>query len=185
MNIGIIGSGPRAEALGRLLSAKHQVTFSSPRTADGARRLAEATGNGAAASHPYEQAMHSDVLILTEWADADAYFASGGPLKELLVVDATDRTSAPNAALTATEQLARKLDSHRVAKAFNAVEPGRLASDARLNAAMPYCGNADRDKRLVAALIADAGFRPVDAGHLADGRGLEPGGRYRTAPRAA
>jgi predicted dinucleotide-binding enzyme len=77
------------------------------------------------------------------------------------------------------EALAKKVPKSRVVSAFNTVPSEVLFGvfGARRKARRPslvYCGDEPRSKGIVADLIRDAGFDPVDAGPLRIARYTEP-----------
>lgn len=72
--------------------------------------------------------------------------------------------------------MASKLPSARIVKAFTTLWTGYLqqyASKSNPKIAVVLAGDAS-DKPVVAELIQDAGFEPVDLGILADSRPLDP-----------
>jgi 8-hydroxy-5-deazaflavin:NADPH oxidoreductase len=90
--------------------------------------------------------------------------------------------------LTSSELVARHLDHARLVKAFNTIywerlrDRGRPPGDAgRL--AIPLAGDDPEAKRLVAGLIDQLGFDPVDTGDLAGGgRRQQPGSPIYNQP---
>jgi predicted dinucleotide-binding enzyme len=99
------------------------------------------------------------------------YPRRGGAFAEL------DRDGA-----TSTELLARQLPGAPVVKAFNTVYWERLRDQGRPRSvtdrlAVPLAGDDAEAKRIVAGLIGELGFDPVDTGRLAAGGRLQqPGG---------
>ena len=78
------------------------------------------------------------------------------------------------------EALAKKTKRARVVSAFGTV-PSEVLFDVfdakrktRRRPSLLYCGNNDDAKNVVAQLIHDVGFEPVDAGPLRIARYLEP-----------
>jgi 8-hydroxy-5-deazaflavin:NADPH oxidoreductase len=83
-------------------------------------------------------------------------------------------------AATTSELIQHQLPGASVVKAFNTIfwrhlrDRGRPAGDpARL--AIPLASDDDEAKLVVAGLIDQIGFDPVDTGKLADGGAQEPG----------
>jgi predicted dinucleotide-binding enzyme len=77
------------------------------------------------------------------------------------------------------EELAKRAPGARIVLAFNTVPSEVLFGvfEARGNSTPPslvYCGDDDDAKEVVAGLIRDAGFDPVDAGPLRIARYTEP-----------
>lgn len=77
---------------------------------------------------------------------------------------------------TSSEGVLRLIPRARLVKTFNAMAAGRLSRTAGQRLAMPLAGDDAEAKQLVAELIADCGFEPVDTGSLREGGKLqEPG----------
>ena len=76
---------------------------------------------------------------------------------------------------TSSELLARHLNGARIVKAFNTMNFRPLGSEGRPNAphaerlAIYLAGDDDRAKEIVAGLIDEIGFAPVDTGNLHEG----------------
>ena len=75
---------------------------------------------------------------------------------------------------TSSELLQAHLPGARVVKAFNAIQWVRLRDDGRPagdpeRLGIPFSGDDAEAKRVVAELIDELGFDPVDAGSLAEG----------------
>lgn len=175
MNIGIIGTGERAGAIGRLLAKRHRISYSDPRRPEAARALAQATGNGAQALSPYRQVMVSDVLVLAvPWDEVDRALAAAGRVDRAIVVDATNADVPTRNG--SSELIAHKLDGARVVKAFNTLPAPALLARAGQGYVLYCCGDDPHDKAVVAGLVRDAGFESVDIGRLQRGREMEPNG---------
>jgi 8-hydroxy-5-deazaflavin:NADPH oxidoreductase len=77
------------------------------------------------------------------------------------------------------EKLAKKIPKARVVSAFNTA-PSEVLFDVYekrrrdLRPSLVYCGDDSSSKRVVAKLIRDVGFEPVDAGPLRNTRYIEP-----------
>lgn len=83
-------------------------------------------------------------------------------------------------ALGSSELLARHLREARVVKVFNAMRAADLRDKSRPAGAqdrlgIPYAGDDTEARAVVAGLIDDMGFDPVDAGSLLGGRNQQPG----------
>jgi hypothetical protein len=77
------------------------------------------------------------------------------------------------------EELAKKVPQAHVVSAFNTVPSEVLfgvfdAKRKKTRASLVYCGDDKTAKKLVAKLIHDAGFDPVDCGPLRIARYTEP-----------
>ncbi|GAA2883343.1 NAD(P)-binding domain-containing protein [Streptosporangium fragile] len=189
MKIGLIGAGHIGGTLARLLSrAGHEVVVSNSRGPDTLRKLERELGGGAKAVTAEEAAAFGDVVVVSvplgryrevptsvrdgaTVIDTNNYYPQrDGAFPEL---DA-DRT-------TSSELLQAHLPQAHVVKAFNAIYWERLLNDGRApgaadRLAIPISGDDERAKRVVAELIDQIGFDPVDVGGLADGgRRHQPG----------
>jgi hypothetical protein len=144
MKIGILGGGRVGGALAATWrAAGHDVRVST-------RDTIAATAAGA------------DVVLLSVPASAATdVLTAAGDLSGAVLVDATNNLSGGPAGT----EIAGLASGARVVKAFNTVfaafmhdtPPARPAS-------LVYCGDDSEAKALVARLIEDAGFEPVDAG---------------------
>ncbi|MGL6278029.1 MAG: NADPH-dependent F420 reductase, partial [Gaiella sp.] len=143
MQIGVLGAGRVGTALAeRWRAAGHDVVISTRET------VAE-TARGKDA-----------VLLAVPCQAAPAVLAAAGPLDGVVVIDATNNLSGgPDGAA-----LAALVPGARTVKAFNTVFSPFFASPPTPAASLVYCGDDDAAKDLVAELIRDAGFDPVDAG---------------------
>lgn len=182
MRIGIIGSGNIGGTLARLLAqAGHQVAVSNSRGPETLQELVAELGEGVHATTPKEAARFGEVVVVSipfgryrelpveafagkVVIDTNNYYPGrDGNFEEL---DA-DRS-------TGTELLAGFLPGARVVKAFNAInrksldELGRPAGEEG-RVAIPIAGDDSDAKRVVAELIDQIGFDPVDMGGLAQG----------------
>jgi len=187
MRVGILGSGLMGGKLGTVLArAGHEVVFSYARSRDKLERLAREARGNARAGTPGEAVQRADVLLLAvHWLRVGDVLKQAGDLSGKLIVscslpmnkDDTELTIAGTA--SGAEALAQKVRKARVVSAFNTV-PSEVLFDvfaARRRARRPglvYCGDDTRAKRVVAGLIRDVGFDPVDAGPLRTARYTEP-----------
>ncbi|MBI1282479.1 MAG: transmembrane reductase oxidoreductase [Anaerolineaceae bacterium] len=184
MHIGIIGTGAMGSALGKLWAKQgHTVTFSYSRNPAKLEQLVREAGQNARAGTPQEAAAADVILISVLWGLIDDALAAAGSLKDEVVVDCMLPMTADDSALaighttSGGEELAKKSGA-RVVKAFNQIFSDVLAADDRKFGAdtptMFYCGDDSEAKKVVADLIGQAGFEPVDAGRLERARLLEP-----------
>lgn len=153
MKIGIIGTSPHAEGIGRLLAgAGHELSYSDPANAHHAQTTA------------YQQTVASDVLIFAmAWNQLDRAIAQMGRPGENVLVCAT-RPDAPVRG-SGAEHVALLLESRSVVEAFlDTPAPG---------ATVPLCGDDPQSKAIVAELIVSIGCRPDDRGALAAAHDLE------------
>jgi 8-hydroxy-5-deazaflavin:NADPH oxidoreductase len=146
MRIAILGGGRVGSALAATWTAHgHEVTVSTRDT------LAQTVESG-------------DVVVLALPARAvPEVLAATGPLAGKIVVDATNNVSGGPGGL----EIAALADRARYVKAFNTVfstfmhdtPPERPAS-------LVLCGDDEEAKQVVATLVANLGFEPIDAGGL-------------------
>lgn len=184
MNITIIGAGNMGSALTKQLTrAGHSVTVTA-RSLEKAQALASAH-NRASAAEPGEALGYSDVVIVaTYYDDAVAALRSLGLLSGKIVIDITNPVTSDFMGLaighstSAAEEIARCIPEAAVVKAFNTlfaqvISDGPAFADGAV-APVFYAGNDARAKETVKSLIQSMGFKPVDAGGLANARYLEP-----------
>ena len=181
MRIGIIGSGKIGGSAAKLFTeAGHEVALSHAGGPGSLRDQVAALGPLAQATTVDEAAEVGEVVLLAiPWrsrADLPA-----GLLRGKIVVDAMN-PYRPDLSLydlgdsTSSEEVAKALPAARLVKAFNHLyahdlatrgEPGRLPIEART--AMFVAGDHAEAKLVVATLVQDLGFAPVDTGSLRDG----------------
>ena len=189
MRIGIIGSGKIGGTLARrFVDAGHEVAVSNSRGPETLAVLVEELGSLAQAMTAQEAARFGELVVVsvpfgryhelpTEAVagkvviDTNNYYPQrDGHFDEL----DSDRT-------TSSELLQAHLPGARVVKAFNAILWSRLRDDGRPagdpeRLGIPISGDDEEPKRIVAALIHEIGFDPVDTGTLAEGgRKHQPG----------
>jgi len=187
MRIGILGSGLMGAKLGTLFArAGHDVIFSYSHSNEQLTRLARDAGNNARAGTPAEAARGSDVLLLAvHWSRVDDVIKQAGDLSGKMIVTCSLPMNADDTELvvahtsSGAEALARKIPKAQVVSAFGTV-PSEVFFDVfetRYGADRPslvYCGDDAGAKKIVATLIRDVGFEPVDAGPLRIARYMEP-----------
>jgi predicted dinucleotide-binding enzyme len=187
MRIGILGSGLMGGKLGTLFArAGHEVVFSYARTERKLKRLAREAGDRARAGTPADAARESDVLLLAvHWSRVSDVLKQAGDLRRKIIVSCSLPMNAGDTDLvvahtsSGAEALAKKVRGAHIVAAFGTV-PSEVLFDVfegRRRAKRPsllYCGDNRRAKDLVARLIRDVGFEPVDAGPLRIARYTEP-----------
>ncbi|HTX58799.1 MAG TPA: NAD(P)-binding domain-containing protein [Verrucomicrobiae bacterium] len=165
MRIAIIGTDPRAVALGRLFAgAGHQLCFAdaSGRTEAAKRAAAEV---GASAKIPYDAATACELLVFTG-THAQMHRAAraiGRMPPENVVLDVME--GPVRGARSGAEQLARILDTHRVVRGLLLLaQPG---------ANVPLCGDDPDAVTLVERLLRECGCVTTDRGPLANAAEIE------------
>lgn len=185
MKIGIVGSGEIGSTLGRLWAkAGHQLYYSFSRDSEKRERLAAASGNGSKAVVPYDAVRCSQVVLFAPpWNAQDEAIKQMGRFENQIVIDATNPyvDEAMNVQHfddndSSSEHIERKLEGARVIKAFNTLRDETLRARSGEGLVIFMAGNHPLVKQNeVAQLIRDAGFVPVDAGPLHEGKKQEPG----------
>lgn len=188
MKVGIIGAGRIGQAAAsRLVAAGHEVMLANSRGPETLAELEQSLGQEAHAGTAAEAARYGDVVLvaipLGRISELPAAELSGKT-----VIDANNYYPERDGqipeldagTLGSSEMLARALPGARVVKAFNTIYYERLEHEGRPpgtaeRLAIPLAGDDIEAKEIVAALIDDMGFDPVDAGTLADGRRQQPG----------
>lgn len=184
MNIGIIGSGNMGSGLGKIWAMKgHSVIFSYARSQEKLNSLAASLPK-AKAGTPAEAAQADVILLSVRWPDVPDALKQAGTLNNKIVIDCTNPLNSDQSGLvlghttSAAEEIARMAPGAKVVKAFNTAfaqvyeEKSRLFGSRR--ASMFFCGDDAEAKTVVARLISDVGFDPVDCGPLTAARLLEP-----------
>lgn len=185
MKIGIIGSGRMGGKLGLLWARMgHEVTFSYSRNTKKLKQLARrARGHYGSVA---ETVVSADaVLLAVHWSRIEDALAQSGDLAGKIVLnccvplDLQDRDLILGVHTSGAEELARKRPQARWISAFN-TSPSEAFADVFANRnkeprpQLLYYGDDWEAKEMVAGLIADIGFEPLDAGPLRTARFVEP-----------
>ena len=187
MRIGILGSGLMGAKLGTLFArAGHDVVFSYARSRKKLETLARDAGENARAGTPREAAQEADVLLLAvHWNRVDDVLKQAGDVAGKIIVTCSLPMDDDNTELvvvhtsSGAEELAKKVPRARVVSAFGTIPSEVLFGvfEARRRKNRPsllYSGDDDDAKQVIADLIRDVGFEPVDAGGLRMARYSEP-----------
>ena len=186
MKIAIIGTGNVGTRLGKLLTlANHRVTIGS-RSQQRAEKIAATLGKNVRAKEYKHAVKDAEVVVIaTPWAE-NATLDLISELRELtgkIVVDCTNPLAPDYMSNTlghttsSSEEIAKLIPQAKVVKAFNTIfadimQPGKQTFGEYRGTGF-YCGNDTQAKEVVAQLIYDVGFEPVDAGELKNARYLE------------
>lgn len=177
MKIGIIGSGRIGGNAGKLFArAGHEVMFSFSRDRSKLDALAEEAGNGARAGSPREAVEFGEVVMLSvPWPVIDEAIAQAGPLDGKVLIDTTNQFTRGGLAelpgeISAAEFNQRRMPGARLVKAYNTMTAGfqAMAAGRADRVAMFFAGEDAEAKRVVAGLIGDSGFEPVDVGGFSE-----------------
>ena len=183
MKIGIIGSGNIGATTARLFAgAGHDVTIANSRGPESLAELVGDLGPNAQAATVEDAARASDVVLiaipLRAYPDLPAEAFAGK-----VVIDANNYYPQRDGQIpeldreetTSSELLARHLGGARIVKSFNTMNFRPLGSDGRPDApraerlAIYLAGDDEGAKEIVAGLIHEVGFAPVDTGSLHEG----------------
>ena len=185
MQIAIIGTGNVGAALGqRWVAAGHDILFGVRQP--GAAKVAavvKKAGARARAVAVREAAAGAPVVVLAVPFDAvEQAIAECGNLTGKIVIDCNNPLLPDLSGLTVGhtdscgERVARWAKGARVVKALNTTGSGNML-DPRYDheaLSMFVCGDDADAKKVVAGLVAELGFEPVDAWPLTQARYLEP-----------
>ena len=190
MRIGIVGTGRIGANAARLFAkAGHDVVLSFSRDQDKLEALAAELGGRAGS--PREAVEASEVVLFSvPWRLIDEVLEQTGSLEGRIVIDTTNQFGAGGVldlgGRTAAQVNAARMPGAGYTKAFNTLTSGFQAESAGRTGpdrvVMFLCGDDEEAKRVVAGLIDDAGFTPVDMGRVADAAPMEaprrPGAVY-------
>jgi 8-hydroxy-5-deazaflavin:NADPH oxidoreductase len=188
MKIGIIGAGRIGGTVARLfVNAGHDVALSNSRGPDSLRELVTKLGSRPHATTVEDAAAFGEVILLaTPWRSPEA-LPPPARVAGKVVIDAMNPYSATGGALdlgasTSSEETAKRLPGARLVKAFNTIYFEHLATRGRPDLpleerhAIFLAGDDAAAKRLVATLVEQIGFAPIDSGSLREGgRRQQPG----------
>jgi predicted dinucleotide-binding enzyme len=187
MRVGILGAGLMGGKLGTIFArAGHGVIFSYARSEQKLERLAREAKGEARAGTPREAAQEADAVVLAvHWSRVGDVLNQAGDLSGKVIVTCSLPMNEDNTELvvahtsSGAEELAKMLPKARVVSSFNTVPSEVLFGvyEAKRKASRPslvYCGNDKSGNAVVAELIRDVGFDPVDAGPLRIARYTEP-----------
>lgn len=183
MRIGIIGAGHIGGNCARrfVLSGKHDVKLSFSRDPESLEVLARELGGKASAGTPSEAVEFGEVIVFAvPWDTIPDALRQAGSLKGKIVIDTTNQFGShglPAKGQTAAAFNAARMPGARYTKSFNTLT-SRFQS---VTADRPkdqkivqwLCGDDAEAKRIVAGLIEDAGYIPVDLGGTKDCQVME------------
>ena len=165
--------------------AGHEVLVSGSRDPSELQPLADELGGRVGT--PREAVEFGEVVLFAvPWRAVDDVLASLGSLEGKIVIDTTNQFGPGGwqdlGGRTAGQVNAERMPGARYTKSFNTLTAGFQAEASQRTGAdrvaMFYCGDDGDAKAVVAGLIEDAGFVPIDVGGTADAAPME-------APRRA
>jgi predicted dinucleotide-binding enzyme len=200
MKIGIIGSGNIGSTTARLFAkAGHDVTLANSRGPESLADLVQELGTNAHAGTVAQAAADAEVVLvavpLKAYPDLPVEAFAGK-----VVIDANNYypqrdgeiADIESGETTSSELLARHLIGARVVKSFNTMNFKPLGSEGRPDApraerlAIYLAGDDAAAKDVVAGLIDEVGFAPVDMGSLHEGGARQqPGSPIYNTPMTA
>jgi predicted dinucleotide-binding enzyme len=193
MKIGIIGAGHIAATLARhFVKAGHSVAVSNSRGPASLEGLVKSLGPNASAMSISDAARFGELVVLAvPWRTPEA-LPPAELLRGKIVVDAMNPYSAEGEIMdigerNSSEEVLRRLPGTRLVKAFNTMYYHTLATEARSTGQQRlvlFLAGDDADaKRVVAELIEQIGFAPLDTGSLREGgRKQQPGSPIYNRP---
>ena len=173
MKVGIIGAGRIGGGIARQLTgAGHEVLLSFSRDPQSLEVLATEIGPAATTGSPAEAVGYGEVVVISvPWGTWPQALEQMGSVAGKIVIDTTNQFGAPPlpaAGETAAQFNAGRLAGARYTKSFNTLTSAFQAQTASRQGAEKVvqwlCGDDAEAKQVVAGLITDAGFVPVDLG---------------------
>jgi len=177
VNIGIIGAGRIGGGIARQLAAAgHQVKLSFSRDPASLDALAPEIGTGATTGTPAESVAFGEVVVISvPWSVLPDALEQAGSLGGKIVIDTTNQFGSPPLPAereTAAHFNAARMTDARYTKSFNTLTSAFQAEAAGRNGnervVQWLCGDDADAKQVVASLVEDAGFVPIDLGGNAD-----------------
>ena len=197
MKIGVIGAGRIGGGIARQLAdAGHELKLSFSRDPAALEALAHEIGPAVSAGSPGEAAAFGEVVVISvPWSVLPDGLAQAGSLAGKIVIDTTNQFGAPPLPAegeTAAHFNAARMEGARYTKSFNtltsAFQADAAGREGETRVVQWLCGDDAEAKQVVAGLIADAGFVPVDLGGTSECTVMEaprrPGAVYGEEYRA-
>src|SRR3954449_7967556 len=171
-NVAIIGAGRIGGNIARQLArAGHSLTLSFARDLTAQRALADEIGGRVRS--PAEAVAGAEVVVIAvPWSVLPEALEQAGSLAGKVVVDTTNQFGSgprPAPGQTAAAFNAARMPGARYTKSFNTLTSAFQAevADREPRVVQWLCGDDDEAKAIVAGLIRDAGYEPVDVGGTA------------------
>jgi 8-hydroxy-5-deazaflavin:NADPH oxidoreductase len=190
MRIGIVGAGRiGGNCATQFAKGGHEVKLSGrdPSKLEG---LAAEIGDAASIGSPAEAAEFGEVVVFAvPWDGFDDAVSAAGSLDGKIVIDTTNQygsSEMPANGQTGASFHAGRVPGARYTKSFNTLTSA-FQADAAFRPETDrivqwVCGDDEEAKKVVAGLIADAGYVPVDVGPNSDAAVMEmprrPGSVY-------
>jgi predicted dinucleotide-binding enzyme len=182
MRIGIIGAGRIGGNAARLLAnAGHQVQLSFSRDPVNLQQLAREIGANATVGIAADAVAFAEVVVFSvPWGVIPEALKEAGSLQGRIVIDTTNQFGSgpmPLDGQTAAQFNAARMPDARYTKSFNTLTAAFQAEAAGRTGPQRVvqwiCGDDEEAKQVVARLVEDAGFQPVDVGGAAECQVME------------
>ncbi|MBV8218280.1 MAG: NAD(P)-binding domain-containing protein [Solirubrobacterales bacterium] len=173
MRVGVIGAGHIGGNCARqAVKAGHEVKLSFARDPATLEQLAAELGDRASTGTVNDAVAFADIVILSvPWGAIPEALAQAGDLTGKVVVDTTNQFGSgpkPERGQTAATFNAQRMPGARYVKSFNTLTAGfqehAADRDGPDRVVQWVCGDDPAAKEIVAALIEDMGYVPVDLG---------------------
>jgi 8-hydroxy-5-deazaflavin:NADPH oxidoreductase len=173
MKVAVVGAGRiGGNVAAQLARSGHEVTVTFARDQERLRALAAAIG--ASAATPADAVAPAEVVVLSvPWDAIPAALEQAGPLDGKVVIDTTNQFGTgpkPGDGETAAAFNAARMPGARYTKSFNTLTSAFQERTAHGSPRVVQwiCGDDDAARTLVAGLVRDAGYEPVDLGGTRD-----------------
>ena len=185
MKIGILGAGKIGATAARLfVTAGHEVAISNSRGSESLRGLVGELGPHAHAMSIAEAAAFGEVVLLAVPWHLEEALPGAELLQDKIVIDAMNPYHPEGGFFdlgdsTSSEEVLKRVCGCKLVKAFNTISYDHLATRGRKDLpieerhAIYLAGDNPQAKGVVAKLIEDIGFAPVDTGSLREGGKLQ------------
>ena len=174
MRIGIIGAGHIGSNCARrfVVSGKNEVMLSFSRHQGKLEAQAREIDEKSSAGTPQEAVQFGEVVVLSvPWDTITEALRQAGSLAGKIIIDTTNQfgsVALPPRGQTAAEFNAARMPGARYTKSFNTLTSRfqtQTADRPKDQKVVQWiCGDDGEAKRIVAGLIEDAGYVPVDLG---------------------
>jgi 8-hydroxy-5-deazaflavin:NADPH oxidoreductase len=166
------------------VAAGHEIAIANSRGPESLRELVAELGPRAHAMTVAEAARFGDVVLLAVPWHLEEALPPAEVLRGKIVVDAMNPYNPAGGFFdlggsTSSEIVLRRMPAARLVKAFNTIYYEHLATRGRQDVPMEerhaiyVAGDDSEAKEVVAALIREIGFAPVDTGSLREGGRLQ------------
>jgi predicted dinucleotide-binding enzyme len=173
MHVGVIGAGHIGGNVARQAKrAGHDVKLSFSRDAASLEALARELGAHVSAGTPREAVEFGDVVVIAvPWGVIPQALSEAGNLRGKIVIDTTNQFGSgplPAAGQTAASFNAARMPGARYVKSFNTLTAGFQAQTASRKGderiVQWICGDDPSAKEVVAGLIEEMSYVPMDVG---------------------